>query len=97
MAAGSEKDGVGAVVLENTRVAVAFNENRGAVRSIRDKQLDLTCEQEGIGWEIATDRGTIRAERAAGVKRIDDGLMFPFYAKACLRSAPATAGSSSRD
>jgi len=80
-AVGNETDAAATIVLENARVAVTVDERTGAICAIRDKQLGVAYQQEGLGWQILTDRGEFRAQRAARLDRTDDGLVLRFDAK----------------
>jgi len=67
-----------ALRLENPRIAVEIDEQTGAIRSIRDKEQDVTYPFSGIGFEIATKTGTIRAEKAVSVATKKDGAALRF-------------------
>ena len=49
--------------LENHFVAVEIDRESGAVRSIRDKELNTTYAFAGTGFEVTTATGTVRALR----------------------------------
>ena len=50
--------------LENRFVAVEIDQVSGAVRSIRDKELNSTYAYAGIGFEVTTATGTVRSVKA---------------------------------
>ena len=57
----------GSLVLENPRIAVAIDRQTGALRSIRDKALDVVYAQVGMGFELVTTKGTLRSEKASAL------------------------------
>lgn len=54
----------GSLSLENQRIAVQIDRKNGAICSIRDKEQDITYQLSGIGFDITTDTGSIRADNA---------------------------------
>jgi hypothetical protein len=64
--------------LDNRFVAVEIDRASGAVRSIRDKELNSTYAISGIGFEVTTATGTVRSVKAltADVKGGDALLRF---------------------
>jgi methionine-rich copper-binding protein CopC len=66
------------VVLENPSVALTFDGNLGAVRSIRDKQLGVTYEINGIAFTLATSRGNVQGVTATSNSLAGDTLTFTF-------------------
>lgn len=64
--------------LENRLVAVEIDRQSGAVRSIRDKELNSTYAYAGIGFEVTTATGTVRSVKAlrADVKGSEAVLRF---------------------
>ena len=54
--------------LENTHIAVDIDAETGGIRSIRDKERELTYQVPGIGFAITTDAGAVRSENARAVK-----------------------------
>jgi len=66
------------VVLENPSVALTFDGNLGAVRSIRDKQLGVTYEINGIAFTLATSRGNVQNVTATSNSLAGDTLTFTF-------------------
>jgi hypothetical protein len=67
-----------AMKLENRFVAAEIDRASGAVRSIRDKELNSTYAFTGIGFEVTTATGTVRSSKAltADVKGCDALLRF---------------------
>lgn len=55
--------------LENTHIAVDIDADNGGIRSIRDKQREVTYQVPGIGFAITTDAGAVRSEKARTVKQ----------------------------
>ena len=53
--------------LDNLRIAIEIDRQTGAVRSIRDKEQDVTYPFSGIGFEVTTETGSLRAEKAVDV------------------------------
>ena len=66
--------------LENPRIAVEIDRQTGAIRSIRDKEQGITYPFSGIGFEVATAAGSVRAEKAAKVGTNKDGAELRFTA-----------------
>jgi hypothetical protein len=56
------------LVLENPRIAVEIDRESGALRSIHDKTQNAVYPQIGIGFEVVTNKGTFRSEKATAVK-----------------------------
>lgn len=52
------------LLLANPRIAVEINRASGAVRSIRDKELNSTYAFAGTGFEVTTATGTVRSAKA---------------------------------
>lgn len=52
------------LLLENLRIAVGIDQQSGAIRSIRDKDLNAVYPQTGIGCEVVTKKGTLLSEKA---------------------------------
>ena len=67
-----------ALRLENPRIAVEIDRQTGAIRSIRDKDQKVTYPFSGIGFEVTTDTGSIRAEKAVKVETRKDGAELRF-------------------
>ena len=57
----------GPLVLENPRIAVKIDLQSGALRSIRDKELDVVSPQAGIGFDVVTTEGILHSEKASAV------------------------------
>ena len=53
--------------LGNKYVSVEIDRNTGALRSIRDKKLDVVYAQAGMGFEVVTTEGTLRSEKASAL------------------------------
>lgn len=64
--------------LENPHVAVGIDRHSGGIRSIRDKEQGITYQVPGIGFEVATKVGTVRAEKAFAVKSRGESLELRF-------------------
>ena len=64
--------------LENARIAVEIDRRTGAMRSIRDKEQDVTYPFSGTGFEVTTATGIVRSVKAlsAGVKGGEAVLRF---------------------
>lgn len=67
-----------ATVLENARIAVGVDKQLGAIRSIRDKELDITYPVVGISFALETDRGKIGALAPSSHQLAGDTLTFTF-------------------
>jgi hypothetical protein len=52
------------LVLENRHVSVEVDRENGGVRSIRDKELGVAYAFSGIGFEVETEAGILRAGKA---------------------------------
>jgi hypothetical protein len=52
------------LLLANPRIAVEIDRASGAVRSIRDKELNSTYAFAGTGFEVTTATGTVRSVKA---------------------------------
>ena len=61
----------GTLVLENRFMAVEIDGNSAAVRSVSDRNLNVTYPLDGIGFEVTTSTGIIRPEKASIVKSGD--------------------------
>ena len=68
----------GPVLLENPRIAVEIDHQSGAIRSIRDKEQGVTYPFSGIGFDVTTKTGAIRAEKAVKVETSKDGAELRF-------------------
>ena len=64
--------------LENQRVAVEIDRQSGALRSIRDKEQDITYPFSGIGFSVITETGVIRAKNVVETKTSNDGVEMHF-------------------
>lgn len=62
--ARAQDRGESSLKLENHHVSVEIDRMNGAVRSIRDKELNITNAFSGIGFEVTTATGTIRSIKA---------------------------------
>ena len=67
--------------LQNPRIAVEIDRQTGAIRSIRDKEQDIAYRLSGIGFEVTTDTGSIRAAKAVKVAAKTDGAELRFTGK----------------
>lgn len=67
-----------ALKLENPRIAVEIDRQTGAIRSIRDKEQDVTYPFSGIGFEVATGTGYVRTRKAVKVETKNDGAELHF-------------------
>ena len=56
------------LLLANPRIAVEIDRTSGAVRSIRDKELNSTYAFAGTGFEVTTATGTVRSVKALGAE-----------------------------
>lgn len=65
-------------VLENSRIALSVDNQLGAVRSIRDKELDVSYEVTGISFTVETGRGKVQALTPTSRKLVGDTLTFTF-------------------
>ena len=65
-------------VLENARIAVSLDKQLGAIRGIRDKELDVTYGIKGISFVLETDRGKVAALTAGSHQLGGDTLTFIF-------------------
>ncbi|MBT3274214.1 MAG: LamG domain-containing protein, partial [Spirochaetales bacterium] len=78
MSLNTNRGNEGPLYLENPWVSVEIDRQTGAIRSIRDKKMDVVYPQAGIGFEVVTTKGVLRSEKAseAGAKADNAKLRF---------------------
>ncbi|MFN9663775.1 MAG: hypothetical protein ACK57I_09620, partial [Akkermansiaceae bacterium] len=76
--ARAQDRGESSLKLENHHVSVEIDRTNGAVRSIRDKELNITNAFSGIGFEVTTATGTIRSIKALKADVKDGKAMLRF-------------------
>ncbi len=65
-------------VLENARIALSVDNQLGAIRTIRDKELNVTYGIAGISFALETERGSVRGLTPASVNLVNENLTFGF-------------------
>ena len=66
------------LVLENDRISAEIDRQTGSLRSVRDKDQGIPYEMSGIGFEVATATGSIRAEKAVEARSTKDKVTLRF-------------------
>ena len=66
------------LVLENDRISAEIDRQTGGLRSVRDKDQGIPYEMSGIGFEVATATGSIRAEKAVEARSTKDKVTLRF-------------------
>lgn len=84
------------VVLENRFVSFEISRETGALRSVRDKELDSTYAFDGIGFEVATDSGVVRSEKVLEVKIIEGQAILRYAADGMKATLNYTLGPEDR-
>ncbi|MCE9548697.1 MAG: LamG domain-containing protein [Planctomycetia bacterium] len=74
----------GLLRLENPHVAVEIDRQSGGIRSIRDKDQNVTYQLPGIGFAVTADTGVLRAEKLLAVKAGAEELELQFAGSGLL-------------